>query len=171
LEVVFSEEQISHRVQELGEQISRDYGSDEVHAIGILDNGFVFLADLVRKMSCPVICHFVRMETTDTFLGDFPIRSIGYGPIADIQGKNILLVDALVDSGITLDHLVQQLKMKKPKSVRTAALIDRESRRRVSFQVDYAGFAYDGNHLLGYGMEKNGLYRNVPYVAAIPPKP
>jgi hypoxanthine phosphoribosyltransferase len=133
--------------------------------VGILDSGFVFLADLMRTLNCRVVCHFVKMEWIDSVLGAQPIRNIIYGPLSDFEGKNVLLVDALVDSGITLDHLVQQLLLKKPKSVRTAVLIDRENRRRLSFQVDYAAFTWEGDDLIGYGMERDGLYRNFPYVA------
>lgn len=167
MEVVFSEDQIRTRVNELALKVSRDYGEEVVHVVGILENCFVFLADLVRKLTCPVACHFTKMESRDTVMGSQAVRSIGYDPIADVEGKNILLVDGLVESGITLDHLVQQLLLKKPKSVRTAALIDREDRRRLSFRVNYAGFAWDGGHVFGYGMEKDGLYRNLPYIAVV----
>jgi hypoxanthine phosphoribosyltransferase len=169
LEVVFSEDQIQKRVSELALEISRDYGDEVVHVVGIMENCLVFLADLVRKLTGPVACHFTKMETRDTVMGSQPVRSIGYDPIADVEGKNILLVDALVESGITLDHLVQQLLLKKPKSVRTVALVDREDRRRLPFRVNYAGFAWSGGHLVGYGMAKDGLYRNLPYVAAMTP--
>ena len=172
MKVVFSEDQIQARVREMAHQISRDYGNEVVHAVGILDDSFVFLADLVRKLSCPVVCHFLKMESADTVeTGHQPRRNIAYGPVGDISGKNILLVDALVDSGITLDHLVQQMLFRKPKSVRTAALVDRQERRRVDFHLDYAGFQWSGNLLAGYGLEgsKDGLYRNLPYIAEIAP--
>src|SRR3970282_353262 len=104
----------------MGEEISRNFGKEQVHVIGILENGFMFLADLVRRLTCPVLCEFVTISATDTLAaGHQPLRSIGYGPIRDVEGKNILLVDAIVDSGITLDHLAQQLMVKRPKSVRT----------------------------------------------------
>jgi len=152
----------------MGEQISGDYAGEPVYAVGILENGFMFVADLVRRFTCPVVCHFLTMETVDTQeTGHQERRNIAYGHLPNVEGKNILLVDALVDSGITLDHLVQQLWVKKPKSVRTAALVDREDRRRVLLHLNYAGFAWDGGHLVGYGMEKGGLYRNLPYVATL----
>ena len=176
MQVAFSEDQIQKRVQEIGLEVSRDYGAEVLHVVGILENSFIFLADLVRKLTCPVACHFTKMATRDTVMGDQPVRSIGYDPIINpegkgilVEGNNILVVDALVESGITLDHLVQQLLLKKPKSIRTAALIDREDRRRVPFRVDYAGFSWDGGHLAGYVLEKDGLYRNLPYMAAITP--
>ena len=150
----------------MAQEISRDYGEDMVHAVGILEAGFMFLADLVRRMTVPVVCHFLKMEAVDTQNAGLPRRNILYGSPGEVEGKHILLVDALVDSGITLDHLVQQLLLKKPKSVRTAALLNREDRRRVPLRLDYVGFSWEGGHLVGFGLEKDGLYRNLPYVAA-----
>jgi hypoxanthine phosphoribosyltransferase len=169
LQVVFSEEQIAERVRELAGQISKDYGTEEIHAYGILDDSFVFMADLVRRITSPVVCHFIKMETKDTVMGTQAVRNIIYGPVTEIMGKNVLLVDTVVDSGITVDHLVQQVMLKYPKSVRTVALIDREQGRRLPFQVDYAGFPWQGSHLVGYGLDQRGLYRNLPYMAAIGP--
>ena len=168
MKVIFSEEQIANRIREIGSQISRDYHDDEILAVGVMDDSFMFLADLVRTMSCPVTCHFMKIEARDTRVGTQEMRNIIYGPIDAVEGRNVLLVDVLVDSGITLDHLVQQLLLKRPKSVRTAALVNREDRRRLPFRVDYAGFEWAGEHLVGFGMESNGRYRNLPYVAAIP---
>ena len=169
MKITFSEEQIQARVQAIAEQISRDSNNELIHAIGILDEGFMFLADLVRKLSCPVVCHFIKMESRDsTEAGHQPRRNILYGPVGDIARQNILLVDVMVDSGITLDHLVQQMLLRKPKSLRTAVLVDRQDRRRVDLRLDYAGFPWTGNHLIGYGLGKDGLYRNLPYVAELP---
>jgi hypoxanthine phosphoribosyltransferase len=80
---------------------------------------------------------------------------------------HLLLVDAMVDSGITLDHLMQQLTLKKPKSLRTAALVNREDRRRVALPLAYVGFTWEGGHLIGYGLDHKGLYRNLPYMASM----
>ena len=169
MKIVLGEEQIQARVREMAEKISQDYGSEVVEAVGILENGFMFLADLVRKLTCPVVCHFLKMDTVDTTSeGHQPRRNILYGPVGEVQGKNLLLVDAMVDSGITLDHLIQQLLLKKPKSLRTAVLLDREDRRKVPLLLDYTGFSWSGDHVAGYGLEKDGLYRNLPYIAAIP---
>ena len=167
MKIAFSEDQIRKRVHEMSADVSRDYGQEVVHLVGILDDSFIFLADLARKLTCPVVFHFTKMETRDGILGVQPVRSIVYGPITNVKDKHLLLVDAMVDSGITLDHLVQQLLLKKPKSIRTASLVDREDRRRVPFHVDYSGFSWNGGHLVGYGMDQGGLYRNLPYVAEV----
>ena len=168
MKVAFSEEQIQTRVREMGEQISNEYAGEQVHVVGLLDTGFMFLSDLVRRLACPTVCEFIRMEAVDTTdAGHQTRRNILYGPIRNIEGQNILLVDAMVDSGVTLDHLVQQLHFKRPKTLRIAALVNREDRRRVPLDLHYTGFAWDGDHLVGYGLEKDGLYRNLPYLAVI----
>ena len=166
---VFSPAQIGKRVKELSRQIARDFGEGDIHAIGILDSGFAFFSDLVRNFACPVICHFVKMEPVDTVMGTHEIRTISYGRIGDIEGKNVLVVAALIDSGITVDYLVQQLLLQNPKAVRTVALIDRVDHRRVPFEVEYPGFSWEGGLLVGYGLDKDGRYRNLPYVATVTP--
>ena len=169
MKIAFSEEQIQARVQAIAEQVSRDGNNELIHAIGILDDAFMFLSDLVRRLSCPVTCHFLKLESSDSReAGHQPRRNILFGPVGDISGQNILLVDMVADSGITLDHLIQQMLLRNPKSLRTAVLVDRQDRRRVDVRLDYAGFPWTGSHLVGYGLEKDGLYRNLPYVAELP---
>ena len=169
METVFSEEQIQKRIQFMAREISRDYGQETIHAIGMLESGFIFLADLVRKITSPVICHLLKIEMVDSQQsGHQPLRSIMYGSLGEVADKHLLLVETMVDSGVTLDHLAQQLLLKNPKSLRTAALVDREERRRVALPLAYVGFKYEGGHLVGYGLEdQNGLYRNLPYLAAL----
>jgi hypoxanthine phosphoribosyltransferase len=168
LETAFSPEQIQERIVLMAREISSDYAGETIHAIGILEAGFMFLADLVRHISCPVVCHFLKMDMVDSQLsGHQPLRNIVYGSLHEVAGKHLLLVDTMVDSGITLDHLMQQLLIKRPKSLRTAALVNREDRRRVALPLAYVGFNWDGGHLVGYGLDQNGLYRNLPYLAAL----
>ena len=168
LEAVFSPEQIQDRIVLLAREISSDYAGETIHAVGILEGGFMFMADLVRNITCPVVCHFLKMDMVDNQeSGRQPTRSIMYGSLGDVAGKHLLLVDTMVDSGITLDHLMQQLLLKHPKSLRTAALVNREDRRRVALPLAYVGFNWEGGHLVGFGLDQNGLYRNLPYLAAI----
>lgn len=165
--VVFSEEQIQKRVREIALEISRDCGDEVLQVVGVLENGFIFMADLVRKLTCPVICQFIRTKLEDSTVDAQAVQSIVYSLICDIKAKSLLLVDGVVGSGITHDYLVQQLLLKKPKSLRTAALIDRADSRRVAFRLDYAGFSWEGGHLVGYGLSSDGLYRNLSYVGAV----
>ena len=170
MNTVFSEDQIRERITRLAQEISKDYGQETIHVVGILESGFIFVADLVRKITSPVVCHFLKMEMVDRQeTGHQPWRSIVYGSLGEVAGKHLLLVDLMVDSGITLDHLMQQLMMKSPKSLRTAALVNREDRRRVALPLTYVGFTWEGGHLIGYGLAQDGLYRNLPYIAAVNP--
>jgi hypoxanthine phosphoribosyltransferase len=168
LKTAFSEEQIQVRVRAMAQEISRDYSGQIIYAIGIVDTAFMFLADLVRRITVPVHCHFVKMVTTDEMQAGIAIKQIDFSSPGDIAGQQVLLVDTVVDSGLTLDHLVQRLHMESPASVKTAALINREDRRRVSLRVDYVGYQWKGERLAGYGLDQEGLYRNLPYLATIP---
>lgn len=168
MKTAFSEEQIQVRVRALAQEISRDYNGEILHAVGVLDTAVMFLADLVRRITVPVNCHFVRMASTDGLEAGIPVRQIHFSAPGKIAGQHVLLVDTMVDSGITLDHLAQQLLIENPRSVKTAVLINREDHRRVQMRVDYVGFPWKGEHLVGYGLEQEGLYRNLPYLATIP---
>ena len=168
LKTAFSEEQIQVRVRALAQEVSRDYDGEILHVIGIFNTGFMFMADLSRRITVPVNCHFVRMASSELQEAGIDIRQIGFSAPGQIADQHVLLVDTMVDSGITLDHLAQQLQIEKPRSVKTAVLINREDRRRVQLRVDYSGFAWKGEHLVGYGLEQDGLYRNLPYLATIP---
>ena len=168
MKTAFSEEQIQVRVRALAQEISRDYSGEILHVLGVLDTAFLFMADLARRITVPVNCHFVRMAASERQESGIAIRHIDFSAPGKIAGQHVLLLDTMVDSGITLDHLAQQLQIKHPRSVKTAALINREDHRRVQMRIDYVGFAWKGEHLVGYGLEQDGLYRNLPYLATIP---
>ena len=168
MKTAFSEEQIQVRVRTLAQEISRDYSGQIVYAIGIVDTAFMFLADLARRMTVPVHCHFVKMLSADHEEEGIPIRQIDFSSPGNIAGRHVLLVDTMADSGITLDHLVQRLMMEKPYCIKTVALINREDHRRVALGIDYVGFSWKGERLVGYGLDQEGLYRNLPYLATVP---
>jgi hypoxanthine phosphoribosyltransferase len=165
-QVLLDEEKIRQRIAELAVKISADAGEEPLLVMCVLDNGFVFMSDLVRKLTCPVICEFVQMETRDTVAADGKDRrEILYTPVADIKGKQILLVDAVLHTGVTLEHLMNQLLVKGAKSVKVAVLIDKPGERVVDMKPDYFGFEMQGKFLVGYGLGHRDLGRNLPYVA------
>jgi len=168
VKTAFSEEQIQVRVRALAQEISRDYSGQIIYAIGIVDTAFMFLADLARRITVPVHCHFVKMVSSDREEAGISIKQIDFSSPGNIAGRHVLLVDTMVDSGITLDHLVQRLKMEAPSSVKTVALINREDHRRVALHIDYVGFSWKGERLVGYGLDQEGLHRNLPYLATVP---
>jgi hypoxanthine phosphoribosyltransferase len=167
LRQVISADQIQKRIRELGRQISDDYRGETVIALGILENGFIFMADLVRALDGPVICTFIKPKYTQTQKGDAPLLEIVFSHELDIPGKHVLLVEGLVHSGVTTEFLMSDLRGRGAASVKLVTLLDRQSARRVPLQPDYFGFLVDDAFLCGYGLgspEQTG--RNLPYLAA-----
>ena len=167
LKVIVNESDIRKRVRELARQVNKDYAGKTLHVVGILENCFVFMADLVRFLTVPVVCSFVRSEMHDSDSGLVAMREITYIPHIDAAGKDILLIEGVLQSGITLDHLCQTLMMQQPASLRTATLLDKADERRVDVPVDYSGFQLSGRFLVGYGLGYQQLHRNLPYLARI----
>ncbi len=167
LRQVISSDQIQKRVRELGRQISDDYRGHTVVALGILENAFIFMADLVRAMDVPVICTFIKPRYKQTRQGEAPILEIFFSHELPIEGKDILLVEGLVHSGVTTEFLMSDLRARGAASVKLVTLLDRQAARRVALQPDYFGFLVDEAFLSGYGLgnpEQTG--RNLPYLAA-----
>ena len=149
---IFSEEKIQQRVSEIGGQISNDYGQKTLHIVGILEDAFIFMADLVRAISCPVICHFLKTEIRDVSEGSRTIREVIFTPRIEAKGKDILLVDGVLDSGITLDYLMRHIGSQKPASLRAAVLADKKHERKVEVPTDYVAFEVGKSFLVGYGL-------------------
>ena len=163
LKVIIPAEQIEKRVREMARQISDDYRGKTVHVLGVLESGFVFLADLVREMEGPVICQFIKPKYGDR-AGDR--QEIFFSHDLDIRGQHVLVVEGLVHSGVTADFLMNDLRGRGAASVKLAALLDRPSARRVQLQPDYFGFLVDGAFLMGYGLgSAEQTKRNLPYLA------
>jgi hypoxanthine phosphoribosyltransferase len=164
LRVIIPAEQIQKRVREMGRQISDDYRGKTVHALGILENGFIFLADLIRGLDVPVVCTFIKPRYRDDLGG---LQEIFFSHELDIRDQHVLLVEGLVHSGVTADFLMNDLRGRGAASVKLAALLDRPSARRVQLQPDYFGFLVDSAFLMGYGLgSPEQTSRNLPYVAA-----
>jgi len=160
--VVLTAEQIKKRVQELGRQISDDYRGKSVHVVGVMENGFIFMSDLVRELQFPVVCQFMKVEFKD----DNPdITEIFFSPEVDVRGQDVLLVEVLVQSGLTSEFLLRNLASRGAASVKLAVLLDKQSARRVSLQPDYFGFLMSESFVVGYGLGDRHFGRNLPYIA------
>src|SRR5215471_19654922 len=168
LRQVISAEQIQKRVKELGRQISDDYQGETIQALAVLENSFIFLADLVRAIDVPVICQFIKPKYThpqkDNQSG---IIEIFFSHEPDIRGNHVLLVEGLVHSGVTSEFLMNDVRARGAASVKLVTLLDRQSARRVALQPDYFGFLIDETFLIGYGLGAiEQTNRNLPYLAA-----
>ena len=144
LKTVFTAKQIQKRVKSLAEQINRDYRGKTLHVVGILENCFLFMADLVRELKIPVACHFIKAEVHDTSTGGVAVREIMYTPPVKAAGKDILLVDGILQSGVTLDHLCRYMLGQNASSVRTATLIEKTDERKVDVGHGLCGLQDDG---------------------------
>ncbi len=158
---LFSQEEIARRVKEIGAQISRDYEGRSVLLVGILKGAFVFMADLARNIECPCQLDFARISS----YGDQTVSTGSLQIIMDvsmpIQGRDVILVDDIVDSGLTLHHYAQHLRTMNPRSLKTAALIDKAVRREKLVELDYCGFKVDDGFIVGYGLDCAEDYRNL----------
>lgn len=167
LRLIYTAQQVQKRVRELAAQINRDYQGKTLHVVGILENCFLFMADLVRHLRMPVVCHFIKAEVRDASAGTAAVREIMYTPKVDARGLDILLVEGILQSGVTLDHLIRYILGQTPSSLRTAALIEKVDEKKVDVATEYLGFRTTAKFLVGYGLGYQEKYRNLPYVAQI----
>jgi hypoxanthine phosphoribosyltransferase len=158
----FSPARIASRVAELGRQISRACGGKRLDVVITLDRGFVFAADLIRHIDAPAVCHFVREDVRDIEQGGHQRREVAFGKGPDVKGRDVLLVDAVLESGVTQEFLLRRLGESQPRSLRLAVLLDKPEQRRVGLEPDYFGFRTASNGLwVGYGLAaSNGMGRN-----------
>jgi hypoxanthine phosphoribosyltransferase len=179
LRQVIAAEQIQKRVKELGRHISDDYQGQTIQALAVLENAFMFMADLVRALEVPVVCQFIKpkySKQTSKQQGDQTgtgeITEIFFSHEPDIRGQHILLVEGLVHSGVTSEFLMSDLRARGAASVKLVTLLDRQSARRVALQPDYFGFLVDEAFLIGYGLGAvEQTNRNIAYLAAAPVPP
>src|SRR5689334_6772288 len=165
--VLIPAETIRTRIQELGAQIDRDYPEGPVYLVGILKGAYIFMADLARAMKTPARMEFVGIASYGrgkTSSGEARLTKDLDHPI---EGYDVIVVEDIVDTGITLTYFLQVLQQRKPKSLRIAALLDKPSRRRREVHVDYVGFEVPDQFLVGYGLDYEEDYRNLPDVCVL----
>jgi hypoxanthine phosphoribosyltransferase len=173
LRQVIAADQIQKRVKELGRHISDDYKGQTIQALAVLENAFMFMADLVRALDVPVVCQFIKPKYSKQAANNAAeVMEIFFSHEPDIRGQHILLVEGLVHSGVTSEFLMSDLRARGAASVKLVTLLDRQSARRVALQPDYFGFLVDDVFLVGYGLGAvEQTNRNIPFLAAAPASP
>jgi hypoxanthine phosphoribosyltransferase len=170
----FSAARIAKRVAALGKEITRACQGRRLDIVVTLDRGFVFAADLIRQIDAVVVCHFVREDVRDVQQGGHPRREVFFGAPPELKGRDVLLVDAVVESGVTQEFLLRRLGESQPRSLRLAVLLYKEPLRRVDLEPDYFGFRTASNKVwVGYGLAAaNGIGRNQRFLStrALPAK-
>ena len=162
--VLFEPEQIQQRVSELARLISGDYRGRTLYAVCVLEDGFMFMADLVRRLEVPVVCQFIKPERQQLRSG--ATTEIFFSPEVQVEGGDVLLVQGMLETGITTDFLMRNLVGRGAASVKLASLLDRHTARRIQLQPEYFGFQVDERFVFGYGLGSPQLSRNLPYLAA-----
>ncbi len=159
----YSAARIGARVAALGREITRAYKGRRVDVVVTLDRGFVFAADLIREIDTAVVCHFVREDVRDVDDGGHARREVYFGSRPELKGRDVLLLDAVLESGVTQEFLLRRLGESQPRSLRLAVLLDKPARRRVGLEPDYFGFRTASKEVwVGYGLAAdNGAGRNL----------
>lgn len=165
--VLITKEELDKKVEELGRQISRDYEGKELFIIGVLKGGFIFLADLARNITIPVDLDFMSVSSYGDSSKSSGVVKIIKDVDTNISGKHVLIVEDIIDTGLTLNHLVELLKTRGPLSVKICAALDKPSRRKVDVKIDYKGFEIPDEFVIGYGLDYAGKYRNLPEVCIL----
>ncbi|MBP6964579.1 MAG: hypoxanthine phosphoribosyltransferase [Armatimonadetes bacterium] len=167
--VLLTTEQISERVREIGDRISADYEGRQLVLVGILKGAFVFLADLVRAVTIPVEVDFVAFSSYGASTTSSGVVRILKDLDESVEGKHVLIVEDIIDTGLTLklSYMVENLKARKVAGVRICTFLDKPSRRETDINPDYVGFVVPDEYVIGYGLDLNGMYRNLPFIAAL----
>ncbi|MCF8018564.1 hypoxanthine-guanine phosphoribosyltransferase [Petrocella atlantisensis] len=167
IQVLISQEELSQRIKELGEKISADYAGKEVHLICVLKGGVMFMSDLSKYISVPVTMDFMAVSSYGNETSSSGIVKIVKDLDESIESEDVIIVEDIIDSGRTLSYLLQILKDRKPESIKICTLLDKPDRRIVDVEVDYVGFEIPDYYVLGFGLDFEQKYRNLPYIGKL----
>ncbi len=169
-DVLRSESEIAERVRQLGKEITDTYAGQEISVLGVLKGAFIFLADLTRQIRLPMDVGFVESvasRRSDSLTEIVFATSLRFSSSFRIEGTHLLLVEDILDTGVTLAYLCEQIQLYQPRSLRVCSLLDKPHRRKVDFSPDFVGFQVPDRHVVGYGLDYQGKYRNLPFLAYV----
>ena len=168
--ILISEEEIAKRVKELGKQLAEDYKGKELLVVGILKGCMLFLSDLVRTIDLPLTLDFMVVSSYGATTKSSGVVRIVKDLEREIEGKDVLIVEDIVDTGLTLSYLVENFKARNPKSVKVCSLLDKPDRRKAQVEIQYIGFKIPDEFVVGYGLDYGENYRNLPFVCVLKPE-
>lgn len=169
-EVIFTEERIRARVRELGEAISRDYAGESVLLVAVLRGAALFIADLARDISVPIEMDFMAVSSYGSSTKSSGVVRILKDLDELIEGRNVLVVEDILDTGLTLKYLLKNLASRKPRTLEVVALLSKEGKQRVPIRCRYVGFNIPDEFVVGYGLDFAERYRNLPYIGILKPE-
>jgi hypoxanthine phosphoribosyltransferase len=163
---LFTREEIQRKIQELGSRISTEYAEKDLLVVGVLKGALFFVSDLLRALRISVRMDFIHCTSSCSKEGS-PVTMLA-DMKEDIRGKHVLLVEDIIDSGVTVSYLKKMLQDRGPESLKVCVLLDKPDRRKVPIEADYAGFRIPNKYVVGYGLDYQERYRNLPYIAVMP---
>jgi hypoxanthine phosphoribosyltransferase len=168
VEVLIDESRLAARVREMAAEIRRDYGAEEpVHLVAVLKGAFVFLSDLIRVFEGPVTCDFISVSSYGAGTTSSGEVRLTKDLDRSVEGRHVIVVEDIVDTGLTLSYLQEILEARGPKSIRTACLLSKPSRRKVEVPVEYVGFTIEDRFVVGYGLDFDEAYRQLPFIGVL----
>lgn len=167
VEVMLSEQEVDRRIQEIGEQISRDYEGKQVHLVCVLKGGSFFLCELAKRITVPVSIDFMSVSSYGSSTKSSGVVKIVKDLDEPLKDKHVIVIEDIVDSGRTLSYLLEMLKDRKPASLKLCTLLDKPERRVTDVKVDYTGFEIPDEFVVGYGLDYDQKYRNLPYIGVV----
>lgn len=169
-EILVSEAELKEKVTQLGEQISRDYAGKNLLLVSILKGSVVFMADLMRAITIPASIDFMVVSSYGAGTNTSGLVKIVKDLDQNLAGKDVLIVEDILDTGVTLSKLKPMLELRNPNSIRICTILDKPSRRKADITADYQGFAVPDEFVVGYGLDYNEKYRNLPFVGVLKPQ-
>ena len=168
IENLIDRKTVENRIKELAKQIEKDYAGEEVYCVGLLKGSVVFLSDLVKEINSPVVIDFMSVSS-------YGCETVSSGDVKilkdtdlDLRGKHVLIVEDIIDTGLTLEHVIKYFKDSKGvKTLKTCTLLSKPERRKVNIDIDYVGFDVPDKFVIGYGLDYDQKYRNLPYIAVV----
>ena len=161
---LFNQDELQNRIKELGQEITNDYQDRDVTVIGILNGCFLFFADLVRHIELPIVCDFLGLSSYGSSTQSSGVVAITKDLNGPIKDRHILIVEDIVDTGLTVSYLLRNLQTRHPASIKICSLLSKPSRRKTQVPIDYLGFTIEDHFVVGYGLDFDGRYRNLPYI-------
>lgn len=165
--VLIDEEEVDRKIQEIGTQISKDYAGRSVHLICVLKGGIFFTCELAKRITVPVSLDFMSVSSYGSGTKSSGVVKIIKDLDEPLDGRDVLIVEDIIDSGRTLSYLIEILQKRNPNSIRLCTLLDKPERRVTDVKVDYVGFNIPDEFVVGYGLDYNQKYRNLPYIGVV----
>ncbi len=166
-EALLTKEQIEERIREMGRQITQDYQGKSIHCLCILKGAFIFMADLVRHVDAPITCDFLTISSYGDLTHSTGVVKLLTDLTVPIDGRHVLVVEDIVETGLTLKYLLENLHTRQPASVRVCSLLHKPEGKQVEVPIDYCGFVIPNKFVIGYGLDDKQYERNLPYIGVV----